>query len=111
MTAHINLTASTYGIVQASFCGVGVQAIETAKEAIISDLKALVHRGRAQLHHGTYTPQFLPIVWVIGLEDYERLDFGVMIDAVACDESTIDLRADEIITKLCRDSEYVGGVV
>ena len=74
MTAHINLTASTYGIVQASFCGVGVQAIETAKEAIISDLKALVHRGRAQLHHGSYTPQFLPIVWVIGLEDNEPLD-------------------------------------
>ena len=88
----------------------GVQAIETAKEAIISDLKALVHRGRAQLHHGTYTPQFLPIVWVIGLEGYERLDFGVMIDAVACDESTIDRRADEIIEKLCRDCRMLEGV-
>ena len=111
MTAQINLTASTYGIVQASFCGVGVDAIKTAKDAIIGDLKALVHRGRAQLHHGSYTPQFLPIVWVIGLEGSEPLDFGVMIDAVACDESTIDRRADEIIEKLCRDSEYVGGVV
>ena len=110
MTAHINLTASTYGIVQASFCGVGVEAIQTAKDAIIDDLKALVHRGRAQLHHGTYTPQFLPIVWVIGLEGYERLDFGVMIDAVACDESTIDHRADEIIEKLCRDCRMLEGV-
>ena len=110
MTAHINLTASTYGIVQASFCGVDVEAIQTAKDAIIDDLKALVHRGRAQLHHGTYTPQFLPIVWVIGLEDYERLDFGVMIDAVACDESTIDRRADEIIEKLCRDCRMLEGV-
>ena len=88
----------------------GVQAIETAKEAIISDLKALVHRGRAQLHHGSYTPQFLPIVWVIGLEDNEPLDFGLMIDVVACDESTIDHRADEIIAKLCRDCRMIGGL-
>ena len=111
MTAHITLTASTYGIVQASFWNMDTNTIKTAKEAIIDDLKALVHRGRAQLHHGSYTPQFLPIVWVIGLEGSEPLDFGVMIDAVACDESTIDRRADEIIEKLCRDSEYVGGVV
>ena len=110
MTAHINLTASTYGIVQASFCGVGVDAIKTAKDAIIGDLKALVHRGRAQLHHGSYTPQFLPIVWVIGLEDNEPLDFGLMIDVVACDESTIDHRADEIIAKLCRDCRMIGGL-
>lgn len=110
MTAHINLTVSTYGIVQASFCGVDAEAIQAAKEAIIHDLKALIHRGRAQLHHGSYTPQFLPIVWVIGLEEYEPLDFGIMIDAVACDESTIDHRADEIIEKLCRDCRMLEGV-
>lgn len=109
MTAHITLTASTYGIVQASFSGIGVEAIKTAQDAIINDLKGLVHLGREKLYRGLYTPQFLPIVWVIGLEGSEHLDFGVMIDAVACDESTIDRRADEIIAKLCRDCQMLAG--
>lgn len=111
MTAHITLTASTYGIVQASFSGIGVEAIKTAQDAIIDDLKALVRHGRAQLHQGSYTPQRLPIMWWVGLADEQVLDFGVMIDAVACDESTIDRRADEIIAKLCRDCQMIGGLV
>lgn len=41
MTAHITLTASTYGIVQASFWNMDTNTIKTAQDAIIDDLKAL----------------------------------------------------------------------
>lgn len=109
MTAHITLTASTYGIVQASFWSMDANTIKTVQDAIIDDLKALVRHGRAQLHQGSYTPQRLPIMWWVGLADEQVLDFGVMIDAVACDESTIDQRADEIIAKLCRDCQMLAG--
>ena len=69
MTAHITLTASTYGIVQASFWNMDTNTIKTAQDAIIDDLKALVRHGRAQLHQGSYTPQRLPIMWWVGLAD------------------------------------------
>ena len=110
MTAHIELTASTYGIAQAAFSNLDISTLQTGKDAIIHDLKALLDRGRALLQHSSYTPQRLPIMWFVGLDEIEAFDFGLMLDVVACTDELIDQRADEIIQKLCRDCMLIQNI-
>ena len=105
MTYRMDFAVSSYGIAQLTIEGVGIDAIKAAKTQIISELKATLQRGRESLNRAYYTPQYRPLMWWLSYPEY-----GLMVDVVAVDDATIDSRADEIIAKLCRDCQMLGGV-
>lgn len=126
MTNHINAqteqsinTTSNYAIervqsifMQSHSCNTGIAALSFSdvqcngdyltdkKQAIIDKLIEAAQGARALVHLDEYTPLIKPMMWTLS-----ALDFGVMVDAVALSDADILARADEIMTKLCRDCD------